>query len=685
MARAYVTIGSKFRPYSFEEQVAPLMMLEQEHQRLEDMYNSYYDNSGAVGSQLDSTLDKDILDKMYNPYMKALNDAASSLATSGITPGSRSTLSYLRRRYNNEIVPIQAAAQARQLARENWTKMSAQDRTLMTNANPYMKGVSEYMNGRSPETTYVSGNELYQRGMNLSKAFSQTMRSVPQKERLALQNQYWAIENQYGADSDEMNQFMQGVITAIPALGNQIQGILQSSGIYNNGFSQADRDKAYNYLVEGMKAGLSGETKVQYLQNKQWELDHTQRTGSETAELPVKLPTYTIGMGQTSDGAPYEDLEKFSRTLTLRDGSVSNTELDRLISQYGDSLKTISDIESKYGRYTVMDNVPVGSLGTSGATAIAKGATGTTSRTEGFQKEDGTFVPISSLKPNEREAFDKARRTIHGIAPSDNTPDKQMKKIQDRINVLTDKYGHIPGIDTVDSIQKGIALDIAQASRERTGIVPRVTPTEQKNAVASILNGIGLSAGTEKSKSRGLMDIASGKMVSNRELDNLIHDNNSTEGRFQVVSTDDEPIVIYDNETGKSYAPYGTMYEVDSYRRRYHSLNNFLKDYSNSESGIGNKNAEISELNLSILRNYGIMPAGGGMDLGDGYTGFITYSGDNDIMKIIVKNDPYTGLGKIVGISSLDDELGYGELRGNFIKDASSGFLHDIFVQNQAK
>lgn len=685
MARAYVTIGSKFRPYSFEEQVAPLMMLEQEHQRLEDMYNSYYDNSGVVGSQLDSTLDKDILDKMYNPYMKALNDAASSLAISGITPGSRSTLSYLRRRYNNEIVPIQAAVQARQLARENWTKMSAQDRTLMTNANPYMKGVSEYMNGRSPETTYVSGNELYSRGQALSKAMSNVLRNIPSEEALALQDQYWRIAQQKGFDSDEMLGFLNGIADAVPELSRQVEQIMQSSGIYNKGFTESDVNRARQYIIEGMASGMSGDTKIQYLQNKQWELDHTPRTGSETAELPVKLPTYTIGMGQTSDGAPYKDLEEFSRTLTLRNGSVSNIELDRLISQYGDSLKTISDIESKYGRYTVMDNVPVGSLGTSGATAIAKGATGTTSRTEGFQKEDGTFVPISSLKSGEREAFDKARRTVYGIAPSDNTPDKQMKKIQDRINMLTDKYSHIPGKDAVDSIQKGIALDIAQASRERTGIVPRVTPTEQKNAVASILNGIGLSAGTEKSKSRGLMDIESGKMISNRELDNLIHDNNSTEGRFQVVSTDDEPIVVYDNETGKSYAPYGTMYEIDSYRRRYHSLNNFLKDYSNSESGIGNKDAEISELNLSILRNYGIMPAGGGRDLGDGYKGFITYSEDNDIVKIIVKRDPYTGFGKIVGMSTLNDELGYGEYRGNFIKDASSGFLHDIFIQNQAK
>ena len=683
MAATYLTIGSKFRPFSYEELMAPIQAYNEEYQRQEDLYNTYAETAGLIGADLNTTYDRDILDKVYNPYMQALNEGANILATEGLTPGGRKQLQELRRRFGREITPIKVASEARAKARENWDKMLAQDKTLMTNANPYYKGISAYMNGASPDTTYVSGNELYSRGQNLAEAFSKTMREVPEDERLALQGQYFRIVNQYGADSAEVDAFMQGAIDSIPALAKQVDGILANSGIDAEGFTPADRERARQYIIEGMKAGLSGETKVEYLQNRQWGLNRTPRTGGP--EPPETLPTYTIGMGHIGEGEDYSDIDKFIETLSLNNGSVSSTELDRLILQYAQDLKTIRETESKYGSYSKTSNVPSGSLGTPGATSLSQGMNRSTSISEGFQGED-EFTPIYDLDNDERRAYTQARRHIYGNTPSaENTPHKRMQKIQNQINELTQKYGHIPGIDAVDSIKRGVALDKAQNSREVTGIVPRVTPTEQKNAVAAILNGIGLSIGTENSKTKGLVDMETGKQLTGKEVSKLIHDNSSSDDRFQVVATDSEPIVIYDKETGKSYAPHGSIFEIDDYRKRFTSINNFLKDFSNSETGISSKKAEISNVGLTMLTEYGLMPSSGGVNLGDGYRGFITYSEDNDVIKVVVKDDPYTGVSKIVGTSSLNDEINQGALRGNFIKDAATGFLHDIFVLNQAK
>ena len=683
MAATYLTIGSKFRPFSYEELMAPIQAYNEEYQRQEDLYNTYAETAGLIGADLNTTYDRDILDKVYNPYMQALNEGANILATEGLTPGGRKQLQELRRRFGREITPIKVASEARAKARENWDKMLAQDKTLMTNANPYYKGISAYMNGASPDTTYVSGNELYSRGQNLAEAFSKTMREVPEDERLALQGQYFRIVNQYGADSAEVDAFMQGAIDSIPALAKQVDGILANSGIDAEGFTPADRERARQYIIEGMKAGLSGETKVEYLQNRQWGLNRTPRTGGP--EPPETLPTYTIGMGHIGEGEDYSDIDKFIETLSLNNGSVSSTELDRLILQYAQDLKTIRETESKYGSYSKTSNVPSGSLGTPGATSLSQGMNRSTSISEGFQGED-EFTPIYDLDNDERRAYTQARRHIYGNTPSaENTPHKRMQKIQNQINELTQKYGHIPGIDAVDSIKRGVALDKAQNSREVTGIVPRVTPTEQKNAVAAILNGIGLSIGTENSKTKGLVDMETGKQLTGNEVSKLIHDNSSSDDRFQIVATDSEPIVIYDKETGKSYAPHGSIFEIDDYRRRFTSINNFLKDFSNDETGISNKEAEISNVGLTMLTEYGLMPSSGGVNLGDGYRGFITYSEDNDVIKVVVKDDPYTGVSKIIGTSSLNDEINQGALRGNFIKDAATGFLHDIFVLNQAK
>lgn len=685
MATAYFTVGSKFQPYTLAEMLVPYQMYKEEYQRQEDLYNTYAETAGLIGADLNPELDSDILNNTYNPYMQALNSEADALAREGLTPGGRKQLQELRRRFGKEITPIKIASEARAKARENWDRMLAQDKTLMTNANPYYKGISSYMNGASPDTTYVSGNELYSRGQNLAEAFSRTMREVPEDERLALQGQYFRIVSQYGANSAEADAFMQGAIDSIPALAEQVDGILANSGINAEGFTLADKERARQYIIEGMKAGLSGETKVEYLQNRQWDLDRSPRTNNSSPELPEDLPTYTIGMGHAGGEEDYGDVEKFIETLTLNDLGISSTELDRLLFQYAQDLETIKKIESKYGTYTETSSAPSGSLGTTGTTFLSQTMNKSVSTSKGFHGENG-FTSIYDLDDDERRAYIKARKNIYGNNPSaENTPYKKMQEKQNQINKLVQEYGYIPGTDAIDSIKKGVALNKAQNSREVVGIVPRVTPSEQKAAVGAILNGIGLSIGTENNKTKGLVDIETGKQLTGKEVSKLIHDNSSSDSRFQIVATDSEPVVIYDKETGKSYAPHGSIFEIDDYRRRFTSINSFLKDFSNSETGISNKEAEISNVGLTMLTEYGLMPSSGGVDLGDGYRGFITYSGDNDVIKVVVKDDPYTGVSKIIGTSSLNDEINQGALRGNFIKDAATGFLYDIFVLNQAK
>lgn len=284
MAAAYTTIGSKFQPYTLAEMLVPYQAYKQEFDKREELYNTYAENAGLIGSQLDDTLDKDLIDTVYNPYMQELNRAASELSSKGLSPENRKNLQNLRRRFGSDIAPIKVATEARAEARKNWDKLSSQDKTLMTNANPYYQAVSSYMNGKSPETYYVSGNELYGRGKALAEAFSKTLREVPNGEALAntLGGQYYRITRQYGPDSKQMQDFMNDVADSIPELRSQVEDILSNTDINKEGFTDTDRNKARQYIIEGMKAGLSGNTEVQYLENKnfidpykRWQMENT--------------------------------------------------------------------------------------------------------------------------------------------------------------------------------------------------------------------------------------------------------------------------------------------------------------------------------------------------------------------------------------------------------------------------
>lgn len=359
MAATYLTVGSRFRPYSFEEYVQPLNMYKEEYQRQEDLYNTYAETAGLIGADLNPALDRDVLDNTYNPYMQALSSGADTLATEGLTPGGRKQLQELRRRFGREITPIKVASEARAKARENWDKMLAADKTLMTNANPYYKGVSAYMNGASPDTTYVSGNELYSRGQNLAEAFSKTMREVPEDERLALQGQYFRIVNQYGANSAEADAFMQGTIDRIPALAKQVDGILANSGIDAEGFTPADKERARQYIIEGMKAGLSGETKVDYLQNRWWDLAaKASFKKPESPEEPFGVMTITGGIDSNSNpdlDRRYSILEQLSydnnggyntpELLAIKDRIKNNPAKDLILKD----LNIIQQVEGEIG------------------------------------------------------------------------------------------------------------------------------------------------------------------------------------------------------------------------------------------------------------------------------------------------------------------------------------------------
>ena len=681
MATAYTTIGSKFQPYTLAEMLVPYQTYKQEFDKREELYNTYAENAGLIGSQLDDTLDKDLMDTVYNPYMQELNQAAATLSSKGLSSENRKTLQNLRRRFGSDIAPIKVATEARAEARKNWDKLSSQDRTLMTNANPYYQAVSNYMNGKSPETYYVSGNELYGRGKALAEAFSRTLRDVPEGEALAstLGGQYYRITKQYGPDSRQMQDFMNDVVGSIPELRSQIEDILNNTDIGKQGFTKKDRNKAEQYIIEGMKAGLSGKTDVQYLDNKnfidpykRWQM----RDKDEDPPIIPKLPTFISNMGHEGNGDEFSDVDKFIQTLTLKGGkTLSSTELDTLLTKYQKDFSTIKDIENKYGKYVKSTPVPPGSLGTSGSDALAKAMSSSLSKEEYFIK-NGKKTSINKLSAEERKAYNEAKRNLDSYK-------SKMEDAQNKLNDLADRYSYIPGENILQSIQLGVALDKAQATKEKSGIIPRVTPTEQKNSIDAILNGVSSSLGSGKSQTKGLIDLETGKFISKSEVDKLIHNNNTTEGRLKIIATDSEPVVIHDKDTGKSYAPYGSISEIDSYRNRYTVTNNYLKDYSNSEIGISNKNAELSEFGLSMLERTGMMPIQGGVDLGNGYYGYITYTSDGDVVKTIIEEDPMTGYGRLLGISSLRDEINGGFSRGNYMKDAASGFLYDIFVTNK--
>lgn len=558
MAATYLTIGSRFQPFSFAEMVQPLQMYGQEYQRQEDLYNTYAETAGLIGADLNPELDNDILINTYNPYMQALNAAADALATEGLSPGGRRQLQELRRRFGKEITPIKTASEARAKARENWDRMLAQDKTLMTNANPYYQGISAYMNGASPETAYVSGNELYSRGQNLAQAFSRTMREVPEDERLALQGQYFRIVNQYGADSEEADAFMQGAIESIPALAEQVKEILDSSGINTEGFTLADKRKAEQYIIEGMKAGLSGETKVDYLQNRAWGLNV-----KEEEEIPVTESLGTVDWGIQTGTKKQE--RKMEDAIELVD-RLTETEYGGQTYLMSPDLKTYAyfvehpeDIDSylewkeEMWNKELENNPNLKDLDE----LVALPWWNWQSRDRGIEKWASAQIDFNKRYPN---------------VPSKESLDIMIKNEQEKIKELEDKWGYLTD-DSLTSMQIGSRYEQIKSHAPKETTPFGENPTDMDKVIKRI----------QKSNTP-LYEYDFNTQSQGKKVDT----SKMAEIKKTIVSADMDRYgrIIFQTEDGKFYQYEGTNQDRAVQREIQGfigALTNFERDDSSSE------------------------------------------------------------------------------------------------------
>lgn len=121
---------TNFRPFSYQEMLAPVLMSTQAHQALEDAYSELDTQANAVGALANETNDP-IAYARYKTYEDSLRKQADSLAKNGLTPGARKSLLDIKGQYAKDIVPIQNAITRRRELADEQRKALLQNPTLM--------------------------------------------------------------------------------------------------------------------------------------------------------------------------------------------------------------------------------------------------------------------------------------------------------------------------------------------------------------------------------------------------------------------------------------------------------------------------------------------------------------------------------------------------------------------------
>lgn len=258
------TNQTNFRPFSYQEMLAPVLMATQAHQAVEEAYSELDSQANAIGSLANEANDP-VTYQRYKAYESALRTQADALAKNGLTPGSRQSLLDLKGGYAKDITPIQNAITRRRELADEQRKALLQNPTLMfqrdMNSMSYESSLDRFL--ENPDYDYgerYSGalltQQVSQAAGNLAKELSNygNGKRLDAYTKTFLQQHGFTREQVLDAINNPNRAQSQPVLNAI------VEQVMGSSGMASWA-DQPTMDKAYNYARQGLWNAI-GQTNI---------------------------------------------------------------------------------------------------------------------------------------------------------------------------------------------------------------------------------------------------------------------------------------------------------------------------------------------------------------------------------------------------------------------------------------
>lgn len=528
MAQAYITTGSQFTPYTFDELLKPFLLYKEELDKQTKDFEDYDTNAEAIGAFLDSNLDSDIY-STYTNYMDALNSAATDLSKQGLTPESKEKLSALKRSFNKDMLPIKAGIEARDKARQQWNELSAKDRTLMTSFNPNTASVSAFMNGKTPESINVSGKDLMQRAYNIAQVVSKNNIQDPEFMKV-MGGQYYQIKQEYGLDSPEMDAFIRDNVVGVPEIDAMIQEVLSSSNV--DKLSAEDQDRAIKYALEGAFNGMQRNISYNYQTNRQWDFDKQ-----------LALKSLEKGTEDSDKNPDFMSNTLSYNTKTSRDNRKEKEYLNTLQQTANGTLIDPSEriTEEQYQKILAAQQL-----------------------IDAFEQQVSSIDDFHKLSKADQLKYQKE----YNAALNSREYIKKTIPKQQKVKELTNKYNYL-NLGT-DYENVNVALDYQESQLAEPFTITGLDSSkisEARNQAKNIISKVDTSQFKEVDKENRVKNIKEDK------VEEILKN-----GDFVILSSNKHSVILKDMNTGKMYIP-----KID-YSERLDStrdiIDSELKDFS---------------------------------------------------------------------------------------------------------
>ena len=298
---ASLVIGSKFRPFSYSEMLAPIEAATTEHRAIEEGLGEMSAKAG-MWDKLANQQSDPIAYAQYKTYADDLTKQADLLARQGLTPESRRGLLDMKRRYSNEITPIEVAATKREELTKAQREAIQKDPSLMFNIDYGTASLDDLIN--NPNATYntISGSELSKRASMMASNLAKTIQENPQYQSI-LGGQYFQQMQQLGYTPQQVMQTIMNDPNAPSELKQVADTVWQEAGL--DTWDQTTQTRARDYINAGLYDAI-GTQKFDTQGNRAF------MSPAESARLEMDRERFELAKAQAA---------KDKTTIPLQDGS----------------------------------------------------------------------------------------------------------------------------------------------------------------------------------------------------------------------------------------------------------------------------------------------------------------------------------------------------------------------------
>lgn len=259
-----IRITSKFRPFSFDELLKPMLIYKEAYDKAEEDYNSLAAQTEQWRDIANQTKSPEAY-AMFNKYATDLQTATENFSK-GMTLQNKGQLLAMKRRYASDIKPIENAANRRRELADEQRRIDAQDPTRLWQRRASDMSLDEFIH--NPSADYgkgISGATLTAQVAAGASALAKEYRDNPEKMRELVGGDYYEYVKQRGFSSQAVLAAIMNNPDASPVLTNLVESTMDATGVKDWG-SKSTIEQAYNYARQGLWNAV-GQDEAQLVNN----------------------------------------------------------------------------------------------------------------------------------------------------------------------------------------------------------------------------------------------------------------------------------------------------------------------------------------------------------------------------------------------------------------------------------